>query len=232
MSNKLDTKNIKTGGGIQKVLQPGTQLCKINNVELEEFTFKPGAYHLVLQMEGPDLGKDFEGFFINKDNHGMGKYKGQVGKVKASEWAFSDGETKSKVKISRDANILTFMKQLCSATGDISWLDSQDNKHETIESLIKAFNQDKPFAGKFLNVCVAGKEYTNREGYKAYELFLPKFTKQGIPFELADTNPSKVYKFDEATHIKRKDSITVSDVNKFGHTPGDPGISSDTFNLD
>ncbi len=82
MSGKLNTKDIKTGGGVAKTLQPGNQQCKINSVELEEFKFKEGGYHIMLNMESVDMGPDYQGFFINKDNESLGRYKGQVGKVK------------------------------------------------------------------------------------------------------------------------------------------------------
>src|SRR5437868_4369376 len=93
---KLNIKDVKTdGGGTPKILQPGNTSCKILSVSLEEFKFKEGGYHLILQMEGKDLGPAFDGFFIDKDKPELGKHKGQVGKVKAGEWAFADGETKS-----------------------------------------------------------------------------------------------------------------------------------------
>jgi len=161
---------------------------------------------LILDMEGVDLGSGFDGFFLNKDNPSLGKHKGQVGQVKASEWAFTNGETKGGVKVSRDKQILVFMKQLCTSLNILSWLDDQDNKHDTIESLVKAFSDEKPFKDKYLMYCICGKEYTNKQNYVSYELFLPKFTKSGVPFEPVDANPSKLLKLSEAEHIKKKDS--------------------------
>src|SRR5690242_5180162 len=98
MSN-LKTADVKTGGGTPKTLQPGNTVAKINSVSLEEFKFKPGGYHLVMSLEGKDLGASFEGFFINKDKKELGRHKGQVGKVKASEWAFADSTTKTGVAV-------------------------------------------------------------------------------------------------------------------------------------
>ena len=221
--SKLKTTDIKTGGGgsTSKTLQPGNQKCKINGITLEDFKFRPGAYHLVLSMEGPDLGKDFEGFYINKDKPELGRHLGQVGNVKAGEWAFSDGETKAKVSIKRDVEILKFVKNLCIALDIVPWLDAQDNKHDTIESLIQALNKEKPFKDKFLNCCIGGKEYKNKQGYINHELFFPKYVKGGVPFEPVGVTPSKVIKFSEAEHIKKR---KVEEVAQFG-TEDDKGES-------
>ncbi len=212
--SKLNTKDIKTGGGgVSKTLQPGNQQCKINGVELEEFKFKPGAFHIILHMEGPDLGKDFEGFHINKDNESLGRHKGAVGKVKAGEWAFTDSVTPKGVEISRDQEILKFLKTLCTALGTLKWLDDQDNKHDTIESLVKAFNVDQPFKDKYLNYCIGGKEYKNKQGYTNYDLFLPKFSKAGSPFEALDAKPSKILKYNDADFLRK---AKVTEVPEFG----------------
>lgn len=205
MSN-LSTKNIKTDGegGVSKTLEPGTNLCKINNVTLDEFKFKEGALNVMLHLEGEDLGKDFEGFFIDKNNEGLGRHKGKVGVVKATEWAFADGETKSGVAVSRDKEMMKYLKQLCTSLDCLSWFDAQDEKHATIQSIYTAFNKEKPFGQTFFRFCIAGKEYTNRGGYKAHELFLPKYSKTGTPIEKDDVQVSKLIKYDEAEHIRKK----------------------------
>lgn len=207
MSGKLNTKDIKTGA-TPKLLQPGNTVCKINRLDLKPFTFKPNGYDLILSLEGPDLGSGFEGFLINKEDESQGRYKGQVGQVKAAEYAFADGETASGVPVSRDGEILKFMKKLCTALGILSWLDSQDNKHDTIESLIEAFNNEKPAAGKTTEYCIGGKEYLNKGGYMNYELFLVKSSKIGMAF-----GNSKVIQFNPAEHIRKK---KVENVSEFG----------------
>lgn len=223
--SKLSTKNIQTGGeGVSKTLEPGTHLCKINDVSIDEFKFKAGAYNIMLHLEGEDLGSDFEGFFIDKDRPELGRHKGKVGTVKATEWAFADGETKTGIPVSRDQEMLKFLKQLCTGLGCVNWLDSQDDKHETIESLFKAFSKEKPFANKFLRFCIGGKEYTNRGGYTAHELFLPKVSKEGVPFEKDDVSVSKLIKFKPEDHIRKK---KVEPVNEFGSDTSGINTSSD-----
>jgi hypothetical protein len=204
----ISTKDIKgnSEGGLPKNLQPGNHTCTVNGIRLEEFKFKEGAYHIILSLEGPDMGSGFEGFFIDKNNESKGRHKGQVGEVKASEWAYADGQTKSGIVVKRDDEILKFLKNFCNSFGINEWLIDQDGKHATIESLISALNKEKPFTGVAVDFCVGGKEYTNKNGYTAYDLFLPKFSKSGAAF-----GKSKVASFNEAEHIRRKKVETVSE---------------------
>jgi len=224
MSGKLNTKDIKTGGKVAKTFHPGNHAAKITAVKLEEFTYKPGGYHMVMHLEGPDKGADFEGFFLDKDKPELGRHKGQVGRVKASEWAFADGETKKGIPVSRDADILKFLKTLCMAIGKVKWLEDQNDKHETIESLVKAFNDEKPFEGIFLNWCIGGKEY-EKGGYTNYDMFLPKPSREGYPFEAQGLAKTKLLEYNEDTHIKKKKTQNVTD---FGETPSmDTDVDSD-----
>lgn len=211
--SKLSTKNIPiSGGGTPKTLQPSNCVAKINDVTLNEFTFKPGSYHLVLHLEGVDRGPEFEGFYINKDKPELGRHKGQVGKVKASEWAYADGTTKSGIVISRDTEIMKYLNSICKEL-DTTWLLDQDGKHDTIESLVKTFSKDKPFKNISMNFCIAGKEYLNKDGYTNYDLFLPKYSKGEVPFEICDKPKSKLMKYNDVDHIKKK---KVENVTSFG----------------
>jgi hypothetical protein len=218
----INTKDIKTGGGASKTLEPGNQQCKISGIELEEFKLKAGAYNLIMHMEGPDLGPSFEGFFVNKDDESLGRHKGAVGKVRAGEWAFADGTTKTGIEVSRDQDILKFLKSLCTALGTdaLKWLTvDQDGKHKVIETLVSAFNTDQPFKGKYLNLCIAGKEWKDKKGYTRYELFLPKFSKNGVPFEATTAKPSKLLKYNDADHLKK---AKVTEVTEFGNANETP----------
>lgn len=221
--SKLSTKNIKTDGdgGVSKTLEPGTNLCKINNVTLEEFKFKSGAYNIMLHLEGEDLGPDFQGFFIDKNNEALGRHAGKVGTVKATEWAFADGETKSGVAVSRDKEMMKFLKQLCISLGCLPWFNAQDEKHDTIESLYATFSKERPYGDTFYRFCIGGKEYTNRGGYKAYELFLPKYSKEGTPVERDDVQVSKLIKYNPEEHIRRKKEEKVEGFGNAGTTTND-----------
>jgi hypothetical protein len=233
MSGKLSTKDIKVGGeGVVKTLEPGNHLCKINNVTLEEFKFKEGAYNIILNVEGEDLGADFEGFYLDKDKPELGRYAGKVGTVKLAEWAFADGETKSGILVNRDQEMLKALKQFCMNTGCMAWLDKQEGKHDTIESFFKALDKDKPFKGTFYNFCIAGKEYTNKGGYTGYELYLPKYSKEGISLESTTASPSKLLKFKPEDHIKKKKVETVTEFGSSDTSSGSDIISSGGSDFD
>lgn len=220
MSEKLSTKDIKTGGGTPKLLQPGNNICKIYKVELKPFTLKPGGYELILNMEGPDLGSDFEGFFLNKNDPSGGRHAGQIASVKSTEWAYADAVTKGGVVIKRDTEIMKFIMNLCKAIDAEAWWKSTDDRFENIEDLVRAFDTEAPWKDKWMNVCLAGKEYM-KDSYTNHALFLPKFSRDGAPFEKAGVTPSKVVKFNSAEHIKKK---AVNNVENFGGNDEAGGI--------
>ena len=206
----ITTKNITSGGGTPKVIQPGLVECKINSVTLDTVPYKEGAYNLSLNVETRPLGDDFEGFFIDKDNPDGGRYEGQISRVRMSEWAYSDGETKTGIKISRDTEIVKALQTLCKETNSIAWLDSQDNKHETIEEFVIAFNTDKPFKDKFVKMCVAGREYMNKAGYMNFDLYLAKATRGQVNVENSDKDSGKLMTFDSELHIKKAKTEAVA----------------------
>lgn len=219
--SKLSTKDIPTGGtggGVPKSIQPGNHTAKINKISVEK-GYKDDMLHVVMNLETTPMGDDFEGFFIDKDNESLGRHLGQVGRVKASDWAFADSTTKGGVAISRDREMLRFLANLCAALDCTKWLDAQDDKHDTIQSLYDQFEKDKPYAGKFLNWCIAGKEYKGKQNnYINFDLYLPKFTKTAAPFESVDVpeKDSKLIKFSVSDHIKKLKDEGGSTVTEFG----------------
>lgn len=220
------------GGGsssLPKTINPGNKVLKINSLELEDFKFIGGAYHLILHVETePIVG--FEGFAIDKDNPEKGHYAGQIGKVKASQYAFADGETKSGIKIQRDRSILIFLQNFCKTLGINEWMQAQHNKHETIEDFIAAFNKTAPFKDKYLEFCIAGKEYVGKTGYTNYDMWLPKA--ENGKYAFGEVEEGKVIRYDEEKHLKKLD---VKPVDKFGDDEDDfstPSKKSSDFSLD
>ena len=216
-----------TGKGIPKTIGPGNHELKINSVRLDSFRFIEGAYHLILDMETKPI-DGFEGFLRDRDDESKGKYEGQIGRVKASQYAFADGETKSGIKIQRDRSILMFLKNLSNALGITDWFTEQDNKHETIEEFVKAFNDTAPYQDKYLHTCLAGKEYENKSGYIAYDCWFAKAKNKMYGYT---PNPEAVQVYDESKHLRK---IENKPVESFGNDDdlSIPMKTSADFNLD
>jgi len=225
----LSTTDLGTGGsGLPKTITPGNHVLKINSIELEDFKFIDNAYHLMLHVETQPI-EGFEGFMIDKDDESKGRYEGQIGRVKASQYAFADGTTKSGIKIQKDRSILIFLQNLSKTLGINDWFIEQDGKHDTIEDFVKEFNKTAPFKGKYLEFCIAGKEYVDKKGYTNYDMHLPKSEKGKYAF--GEVEEGKVMKYDEATHLKKAETTEVKNFGDDDDLNVPPKISSD-FSLD
>jgi hypothetical protein len=225
----LSTTDLGTGGsGMAKTIAPGNHTLKINSIELEDFRFIEGAKHLILHVETEPI-EGFEGFWIDKDDESQGRYDGQIGRIKASQYAFADGETKSGIKIQRDRSILIFLQNLCNTLGINEWFREQDGKHETVEDFVNAFSKSAEYKGKFLEFCVAGKEYESKSGYTNYDMWLPKA--ENKKYAMAEVEAGKVMTYEEAKHLKK---IEVKDVKGFGDDDSlfNPNKTSSDFSLD
>lgn len=226
----IGTKDVNAGGnGLPKTITPGNHKLKINSVIAEEFKFIPGALQIILNVETEPI-EGFEGFLLDKDNESLGHYKGQIGRVKAGQYAFADGETKSGVKIYRDNSILVFLKSICTTLGMLDWFDAQDNKHDTIEDFILAFNDSAPYKDKFMDFCIAGKEYEGKTGYTNYDLYLPKSSRDGFAF--AKLGSGKQLLYSEALHLKKLEAKKVEAFGEDGDDFAVPGKAATDFDLD
>ena len=226
----LSTKDLgnEGGSGQAKTISPGNHRLKINSISLEDFQFIPGAKHLLLNVETEPI-EGFTGFLINKDDESKGNYSGQIGRVKASQYAYADGETKSGIKIQRDKSLMIFLANLSKAYGIMSWFEDQDNKYNTIEDFVMNYSNNAPIKDKYIDFCVAGKEYENKAGYTAYDMWLPKTENNKYAYGQADS--SKILEYNEAKHLKK---IEVKPVDNFGDDDDfqTPPKSSSDFTLD
>lgn len=224
----LSTTDLGTGGsGLAKTIAPGNHTLKINSIFLEDFTFIEGAKHLMLNVETEPI-EGFEGFMIDKDDESKGRHAGQIGRVKASQYAFADGETKSGIKIQRDRSIMIFLQNLCKTLGINEWFIAQDGLHDTIDDLVAAFNKNAKFQDHYLEFCVAGKEYVGKTGYTNYDLYLPKGDKGKYAY--GEIEGGKVVPYSEALHLKKAE---VKEVKAFGDDDlSIPSKISSDFSLD
>ena len=69
----LSTTDLGTGGtgsGMAKTIAPGNHILKINSIELADFSFLPGAKHLILNVETTPI-EGFDGFLIDKGGEAL-----------------------------------------------------------------------------------------------------------------------------------------------------------------
>jgi hypothetical protein len=230
--SKLSTADVKTGGDFTpKNIDPGNVKAKLFKIELDQppFLLEDQGYFVVLHLETEKPNEDFVGFHTVFGDDSSPTFEGQTGKVKASRWAYKNSKTKKGVEIMRDDEIMKFMKNLCEATGCNSWWGKADNKYDSIEDFITAFNDDAPFIGKWTNWCIAGRQYTKQNGYKGWDLHLPKFSSDGAPMESVDAIKKNLITFDKADHTEVTQPKPVADFggDDLATDGGLPAMSSD-----
>jgi len=226
ISTQNITQSSGSTGSVKKIITPGTWTVKINSVELSTPPYDNTASFLVLNVEGPDMGPSFEGFFIDKDNPALGRHKGQIGRIKTNYYAYKDGELPSGEKIQRDQQILRAIYSICITVGKGSWIDEVDNKYATIEAFVKGFND--MIKGTWIKMVIGGKEY-ERNGYTNYDLHLVKNTKTHYNIASADGDASNLITFNENEHIKKS---KVESVSSFGDDdPFKPSDGASAFEL-
>lgn len=215
----LSTKNVKSSG-TPKTVEPGNRVLKIQSVELQRFSFmeEDNGYFLVLNVESAPIKENFEGFYIDPDDKEKGRYAGQVGQIKTNRFYYRDGQTKSGIPVSRDMDILRQIKNICLATDTVAWFDEADEKHPTIEEFVEAFNKSGVFKEKYINFCVGGKEFRQKNQYIGYDLFLPKMERSQLVMEAVGAKPSKLMLFDQSKHIIRLEEDGTP-VDNFSATP-------------
>ena len=228
----LSTKNVNETRSIPKTIQPGNIKARLLGLKLEK-GYEENSYKVLLYLESQEIGADFEGFLVDKDDPNGPRYKGQIGRVKLRLYDFNP-KTKEGKPIDRDAVILAALKRLSIALGKGDEVD--DINVATIEELF--LKAEKVLVGSnYINWCIAGKEYM-KSNYLNYELFLPNpvykslangIEKDEFPFENINSQNSELIKFDHTKHIVKKKAATAV----IGFQPVNPQPPvSDEFDLD
>ena len=197
----LNTKDMQVGTGkARPLIGPGNNVVKINAITLDQTPYDSDAFNLNLHVETEPVSGDFEGFFRDKDNESLGRYEGQIGRVRMSPYPYKDTTLPSGREINRDQEILKAMIFLSEVMNKRSELDQVEA--ETIETFIDKANTI--LCSQYFNVCLASREWENKEGYINNDLYLPKLSKDGIPAEAMDveTSSSRLIAFDKATHVR------------------------------
>lgn len=201
----FSTKDIQTGGSgkIAKTLRPGNVTAKILKLSLVPQKSNPENDFLVLHLEGEPQGGDFEGFWYDPNNQALGRAKGQVGRVKFSQYAYKNGVTSTGRKKNKIFDMVADIARLADALGvraELNAIDGDENNFaKFIEDASKVLNN-----GKYLYWCIGGSAYLKDDGNKDFTLNLPKWSRDYVAFEPVGTNPSRVAVFDYATFVEDK----------------------------
>ena len=221
----LSTSGMSAGSGKEKpVLEPGNQVVKINKITFDKTPYDADAYNVTLHVEGEPMEGDFQGFLVDVNKPDGARYKGQVGRVRASQYAYKDATLPSGAEVKRDNEVMRIMIFIAEQIGKRAELDLiQAN---TIEEFMSACNP--VLSGPtYYNVCLGSREWENTAGYMNNDLFLPKRNKGNVPLESLDVEDgsSKLITYDSSNknHFKPGVKKVVAETSNFepAKTAGD-----------
>lgn len=178
----LSSKNITTQPtGNQyptsKILSLGNHVVNVRAVELQKAGYDNSEnpdVTIVLSLEGPDQGPDFEGAPRDWDNPSKGTYKGQFAKVRIAPFYFSNKQSKSGKQRDRDLETLRSLTNLADVLGVRNELDQI--QAETLEDYVASASHVLSSSNTKLHVVIGGKKYfkeVDGEFKPRYERYLP-----------------------------------------------------------
>lgn len=194
---------MKERSNLNKSLTPRVEVCTILGFTCRKNDYRDmDGYDIAMLVEGKDLtSQGFEGFFIDKEDESLGRYKGAVGSVKLSQYTFATKTfpakgTKPEQTVDRDTAIVTEFGKIAKLVGKVDELF--EGEVADIPSLIA--KASTVLVGSKLNLSIGGKEY-DKKGFTKYELFLIKADKGLFNMEVPGKTPSFLQQFDPAKHI-------------------------------
>ena len=198
----LNTKDMSANSGRTKpVMGPGNQKIKINSITFDKTPYDSDAYNIMLHVETEPIKGDFEGFYRDMNDQSKGRYEGQVGRVRMSQYPYKDATLPSGREVSRDQEVLKSMIFLSEQLGKRDALDSIEA--DTIEAFMTKASE--LFTNSdFFNACIGSRQWENKDGYINDDLYLPRPSKDGVPVESIDMDSSKsrLMTYDKSTHLR------------------------------
>jgi hypothetical protein len=216
----LSTKDMSAGSGkARPVIGVGNQKVKINSITFDQTPYDKDAYNVVLHVESEPVGGEFEGFLVDPNDASGPRYKGQVGRIRLSPYPFKDATLPSGREVKRDTEVLKsmiYLSEVLNKRDDLDMIEA-----DTIEEFMKS--ADSVLSGDtFINACVGGREWENKEGYINYDLFLPRNSRDGVSLEALDVENSRLYKFSKEDHVRElKKTQTTSSFEPASSNTGD-----------
>lgn len=206
-SSKDADKVVGSGSsGPSKIILPGNIVARVLDMKLEVPPYDANAFNLILQLETQPLGDGFEGLPIDKDVPDLGNYAGQVARIQTQQYSYTDYTNKEGKTTSKEDMIFRWIWNFAREIGVAQTMIDHDVKGESIEEYVE---NAKPFLvskDRWIHFCIGGAEYENKNGYTQYRLFIVKSEKNKYGFEIYTEGkaPTKLIKFNDALHIKKK----------------------------
>ncbi len=176
----------ETAGFTPKTFGPGLLYARIHNIALERPAYvkddSKDDLAVIVTLEGPDEGPEFQGFAIYKNDPSLGNYQGKVGRVANGTFPFSTYTYDNKL-IERDGQIFNFLGDLLKQMGKKEEAEEVFARNvaadpnyalDTIEEyaeFVAPILADGVTYGLFT---VQGKPYTNANNHTNYNLFFAK----------------------------------------------------------
>ena len=222
----LNTKGLQAGSGkARPVLGPGNHEIKINKITYDLTPYVSEAHNIMLHIESRPVTGEFEGFLRDQNNSSLGRYEGQVGRVRMSPFPFKDATLPSGREISKDQEILKSMIFLSEVLDMRDGLDSIEAA--TIEDFMTqcaSLFTDNEKGSEWMNSCLASRELENKEGYINNDLYIPRISKEGVGLENLKPMTTRLLNFDASVHIRaiaKKQESTSFEPKTNGSTGGD-----------
>jgi hypothetical protein len=215
----MNIPGVQSGSGkVYKGIVPGNHKVRILKFSLPEEHWKnDDGLFLEMFMETEKPSPDFEGYPIDKENPDGPKHEGYVGKVRFSSWAYKTKYVPFKAKeVSRNELILEDLLRLCVELECVEWFRNAQDKYATIQEWVEAFNTEMPYKDKWLNVCIRGDQYLDKEGKLRTSLSFAKYEKIDGAYHnayISANSKKKLLAFDPDKHYKK---VEVPEVENFG----------------
>lgn len=200
----LNTKGLQAGSGkARPVLGPGNNEIKINRISYDVTPYDREAHNIMLHIEGRPQGSDFEGFLRDQSNESLGRYEGQVARVRMTPFPYKDATLPSGREINKDQEVLKsmiFLGEVLNMRDDLDSIEA-----ETIEDFMNQCNTlftNGEKGSSYVNSCLASREWENKEGYINNDLYIPRISKDGVGLEKLEIENSRLVKFDASVHIR------------------------------
>ena len=200
----LNTKDMQVGSGkARPVLGPGNHEIRINKITYDVTPYDKDAHNIMLHVESKPVGGEFEGFLRDQSNPALGRYEGQVGRVRMTPYPFKDATLPSGREINKDQEILKsmiFLGEVLNMREDLDSIEAETIEDFMTECASLFSNQEKGSA--WINSCLASREWENKEGYVNNDLYIPRISKDGAGLEKLDVENSRLLKFDTSMHVR------------------------------